>query len=130
MSLYITKAGHVYADRIKVKIFPLIERGDLGVFNGIVVRQTNSPTAQATFNSYASNHGTPNGAHFLIDRDGTIYQTASLYRVTNHVGYLQSRCIVTRKCTPTELKKSQSLELIKGNRTRAVAIHQNESRKS
>jgi len=70
MSLYITKAGHVYADRIKVKIFSSIERGDLNQVNGIVVHQTNSPTASATFNSYANTGA--NGAHFLIDKDGTI----------------------------------------------------------
>ena len=100
--LYITEEGHVDAERIKVKIATHIERGRLDAVNGIVVHQTMSPTAQSTFNSYA-NKGA-NGAHFLIDKDGTIYQTASLYRITNHVGLLQSRCIVTKKCTSAELK--------------------------
>lgn len=50
------------------------------------------------------------GAHFLIDRDGTIYQTASLFKVTWHVGRLQSRCYLTKKCEPADLQKVTELE--------------------
>ncbi|MDM0078042.1 peptidoglycan recognition family protein [Variovorax sp. J2P1-59] len=90
-----------------MKIFSTIERRQLDKINGIVVHQTASPTAQSAFNSY-SNAGA-NGAHFLIDKDGTIYQTASLYKTTNHVGLLQSRCIVTKRCSPSELKAASSI---------------------
>ncbi|MBO9649629.1 MAG: N-acetylmuramoyl-L-alanine amidase [Variovorax sp.] len=129
--LYITKDGHVDAERIKIRIFSVIERTRMSAVNGIVVHQTGAPTAQATFNSYGdTRNGTPNGAHFLIDKDGTIYQTASLYRVTNHVGFVQSRCVITKQCTPTELRHAQSLELTKGNRARAIAVHRNEMNKS
>ena len=128
MTLFISRGGIVDAERIKVKIFSTIERGKLDAVNGIVVHQTNSPTAQGAFNSYADTKGPkpPNGAHFLIDKDGQIYQTASLFRVTNHVGVLQSRCVLTKKCTPTELKNANALEKIKGNGARADAIHENE----
>jgi N-acetyl-anhydromuramyl-L-alanine amidase AmpD len=44
-----------------------------------------------------------NGAHFLIDKDGTIYQVASLHRQTRHVGKLKARCVAEHRCTPTEL---------------------------
>jgi N-acetyl-anhydromuramyl-L-alanine amidase AmpD len=132
MSLFIDRGGFVDAERIKKKIFPFIERGSLDVVNGIVVHQTNSPTAQGAFNSYAQNRpdgSAPNGAHFLIDKDGQIYQTASLFRVTNHVGSLQSRCIITQKCSPAELKNASTLEKIRGNNARAKAIHANEKAK-
>ncbi|MDM0032871.1 peptidoglycan recognition family protein [Variovorax sp. J22P271] len=132
MSLYIDRVGIVDAERIKVKIFPLIERGTLGAVNGIVVHQTGGSTAMSSFNSYSKmdrNGGAPNGAHFLIEKDGQIYQTASLFRVTNHVGFLQSRCVITQKCTPTELKRSMALERIKGNNAKARAVHSNEERK-
>lgn len=132
MGLYIDRIGIVDAERIKVKIFPLIERGKLGAVNGIVVHQTSSPTAQSAFNSYSqkdSKGRAPNGAHFLIEKDGQIYQTASLFRVTNHVGYLQSRCVITQQCTPTELKHSQALERIKDVTAKSEAIHANEKRK-
>jgi N-acetyl-anhydromuramyl-L-alanine amidase AmpD len=108
MSLYITKAGHAYADRISVKIFPNIERGVLDQVNGIVVHQTYSPTASATFNSYADPGA--NGAHFLIDKDGAIYQTASVYKRTNHVGAIRSRCLAEHTCLPADLKIVERLK--------------------
>ena len=39
-----------------------------------------------------------NAAHFLIDKDGTIYQTAAIYQRTNHVGPLKARCLLVGKC--------------------------------
>lgn len=105
--LYITRAGHVDAERIKVKIFPWIERRQMDRVNGIVVHQTDSPTAQSTFNSY--NDAGAHGAHFLIDKDGTIYQTASLYKYTEHVGKLRSRCLETHTCSPSEFKTVHGL---------------------
>ncbi|WP_034943888.1 peptidoglycan recognition protein family protein [Erwinia oleae] len=111
--LYIDEKGHVDAARIIVKIFKTIERGKLDKVNGIVVHQTDSPTARSTFNSY-QNAGA-NGAHFLIDKDGTIYQTASLFRITWHVGRSRSRCFLTKKCTPAEFKKVADLEKRGGN---------------
>ncbi|WP_455817411.1 peptidoglycan recognition protein family protein [Pseudomonas cerasi] len=106
--LYVNENGHIYADRIKIKIFNNIERQKMDAINGIVVHQTDSPTASSTFNSYQTNGA--NGAHFLIDKDGTIYQTASLFKVTWHVGRLQSRCFITKKCEPADLKKVADLE--------------------
>lgn len=106
--LFVDKNGLVDATRITVKRFRTIERGDMDKVNGIVVHQTSSPTASSTFNSY-QNSGA-NGAHFLIDKDGTIYQTASLYKVTMHVGRMKSMCYITKKCNPTDLKEIQALE--------------------
>jgi N-acetyl-anhydromuramyl-L-alanine amidase AmpD len=126
MGLFIDRGGYVDAERITKKPFPLIERGKLEAVNGIVVHQTNGPTATSSFNSYSRldrNGDAPKGAHFMIDRDGTIYQTASLFRVTNHVGFLQSRCVLTKQCTPTELKNANAREKIKGNSARAKTIH-------
>ena len=101
--LFISKHGHVDAERVKVKIFPAIERGRLDRVNGIVVHQTNGPTANSTFWSYEKEGA--NGAHFLIEKDGTIYQTASLYKITNHVGLLRSRCLEKKDCPPVEIEK-------------------------
>lgn len=106
--LYIDDHGHIDDDRIIVKIFNKIERDKMDKINGIVVHQTNAPTASSTFNSY-QNAGA-NGAHFLIDRDATIYQTASVFRVTWHVGTMKSRCYLTKKCKPAEFEKAAGLE--------------------
>jgi N-acetyl-anhydromuramyl-L-alanine amidase AmpD len=107
--LYITKDGHVDAGaRIKMKIISNIENGKMEKVNGIVVHQTGGPTAESALSQYRTPKA--NGAHFLIDKDGTIYQTASLYKVTNHVGKMQSRCVVTRQCSPAEFKRMHDLE--------------------
>ncbi|WP_455815125.1 peptidoglycan recognition protein family protein [Pseudomonas graminis] len=106
--LYIDEGGYIDAERIILKIFNNIERGKMDAVNGIVVHQTNAPTASSTFHSYQTKGAT--GAHFLIDRDGTIYQTASLFQITWHVGRLQSRCFLTKKCEPTDFQKVAELE--------------------
>jgi len=71
---------YIDAERIILKTFKNIEHGQMDAVNGIVVHQTDSTTANSTFNSYQTKGAT--GAHFLIDKDGTIYQTASLLKVT------------------------------------------------
>jgi N-acetyl-anhydromuramyl-L-alanine amidase AmpD len=72
------------------------------VVKGIIVHQTGGATAKSTLESYKI--AGANGAHFLIDKDGTIYQTASVYKKTAHVGRLRSRCMLELKCTPAETK--------------------------
>ncbi|EXU76673.1 peptidoglycan recognition protein family protein [Erwinia mallotivora] len=98
--MYIDEDGYIFDERIERKIFKTIERGRLGKVNGIVVHQTQSPTVQSTFNSYNNKNAT--GAHFLIDKNGKVYQTASLFKVTWHVGLMKSRCFLKKKCKPTE----------------------------
>jgi N-acetyl-anhydromuramyl-L-alanine amidase AmpD len=69
--------------------------------HGMIVHQTGGLTAQSSLSSYTRPKA--NGAHFLIDRDETIYQTASLHKQTWHVGSLKTRCVVEIRCTPAEL---------------------------
>jgi N-acetyl-anhydromuramyl-L-alanine amidase AmpD len=106
--LFISKQGHVDHDRVRVRIFNTIEHGSMSVVHGIVVHQTGASTADSTFNSYQQKGA--NGAHFLIDRDGTIYQTASLMRVTYHVGNIKSRCLQTLQCSPVEIAASREAQ--------------------
>ena len=103
--LHITPSGQVIHAQINLNISSAIERGPLLAIHGIIVHQTNSPTAAATLNGYK--RAKSNGAHFLIDKDGTIYQTASVYKKTWHVGQLKSRCIAQQTCSPTEFKALQ-----------------------
>lgn len=105
--LFIDKNGLIDAERIIIKRFRTIERGKLDKVNGIIVHQTGGSTAASSFNSYR-NPGA-NGAHFLIDKEGNIYQTASVFRVKNHVGNIRSRCYMEKKCTPSEISKIQPL---------------------
>ncbi|MBP2155045.1 MULTISPECIES: peptidoglycan recognition protein family protein [Erwinia] len=123
--LYIDNGGYTDAERIILKIIKNIERGQMDAINGIVVHQTDSTTANSTFNSYQTKGA--NGAHFLIDRDGTIYQTASLYQVTWHVGKIQSRCFITKKCEPVDLKKVTELERNWKNNTKISNLEKKKS---
>ena len=99
--LVIDKYGKVIHKKIKSKIYLQIEKSPMSQVMGIIVHQTGGSTAQSAFNSYQSGKS---GAHFLIDKDGTIYQTASLLKQTWHVGKLRSRCLAEMTCSPAELK--------------------------
>jgi N-acetyl-anhydromuramyl-L-alanine amidase AmpD len=99
--LIVDKDGMVVDARVVLKRYVGLERGEMKKINGIIVHQTTAAKAQSTFNSYSQKGA--NGAHFLIDKDGTIYQTASVFRRANHVGQMQQRCIIENRCTPAEL---------------------------
>lgn len=97
----INSAGLVQSPKVKIKLFPNLYRGDMWIVHGIIVHQTETSTDQAVFNSYSRHPfaNGPSGAHFLIDKDGTIYQTASLFKKVWHIGKLKSRCLYEHKCT-------------------------------
>ncbi len=99
--LSINKAGHIIDNRIKLAISPHIERGPLTKVRGLIVHQTGGTTAKSSLGSYGKPKA--NGAHFLIDRDGKIYQTGSLFKQTWHVGSLRARCLAQYRCTKVEL---------------------------
>ncbi|MFP7674834.1 N-acetylmuramoyl-L-alanine amidase [Marivita sp. S0852] len=86
-----------------------LARGDLSAVSGIIVHQTVSDTAAQTLQQY--NGTDSNGAHFLIAKDGTIYQTASLYKMTYHVGRLRSKCVAEGQCEPTSTRTTSDEEI-------------------
>ncbi len=94
--------------RILPRRIPTIERAPMATVRGIIVHQTGSSTEQAVFSSYQRG---ANGAHFLISKQGTIYQTASLYRWTNHVGIIRPRCLAEHRCTAAEIKQHRQVGL-------------------
>jgi len=97
MASTIDKQGMVIDSRIRLQRYPGIEHGNLTAVHAIVVHQTDGSSAQAAFDSYLTGL---NGAHFLIDKDGTIYQTASLNKRCYHVGRLiRSKCLTIDKKT-------------------------------
>jgi N-acetyl-anhydromuramyl-L-alanine amidase AmpD len=97
----IDKEGIIRDSRVKVKLFPLLAHGPLKIIDAIVVHQTDSSTAESAFANYrAGDKGT--GAHMLIDKDGTVYQTVSLHQVCWHVGKLKARCYEEHSCIPAE----------------------------
>ena len=40
----------------------------------------------------------------MIDKDGTVYQAASVFQSTWHVGPLRARCLAEHRCTPVEMQ--------------------------
>ena len=112
------------------KIFTQLHKGKMSQIHAIVVHQTGAETSDNTFNSYkqASAHG----AHFLIDTDGTIYQTALLTQKTHHVGKLKSRCIVTNICTKDELAAANAIYFKKGQSysVRVAKLYKHEKSKN
>lgn len=105
--LHIDQQGSVVDKRIIKAISPTIERGPMKTVRGLIVHQTGGATAQSTLDSYK--RASANGAHFLIDKDGTIYQTASTKKQTWHVGKLKSRCMLEVRCTPAERRVNSKL---------------------
>jgi len=104
MRVEIDEHGMISHARVRHARSPQIERGKrTGAITGIVVHQTDADTSASSLNSYKRPKA--NGAHFLIDKDGTIYQTAAIYQRTNHVGPLKARCLVTGRCEPRDFSK-------------------------
>ena len=96
MALLIGADGMVREPRVRPLRFLAIERRAMQNVKGLVVHQTDASTAEATFSGYRKPGA--NGAHFLIDKDGAIYQTASIFKMTAHVGSIRPRCVAELTC--------------------------------
>ncbi|MCQ8104377.1 N-acetylmuramoyl-L-alanine amidase [Methylomonas sp. SURF-2] len=107
----IWSGGKLVHKNVTDKVNSAIEKGALSVVHAIVVHQTGAATAGSSFSSYDSGN---NGAHFLIDKDGTIYQTARIDQKCWHVGNIRSRCQEMKSCTADELKELNALLFKKG----------------
>jgi N-acetyl-anhydromuramyl-L-alanine amidase AmpD len=98
--------GRLVSDKVTDKINKKIEKGPMVRVNAIVVHQTGGATAESALGSY---DGGANGAHFLIDKNGAIYQTARVNQKCWHVGKIQSRCHKLMTCSPDELKNIKAI---------------------
>ncbi len=109
MANEIDKDGVLTNAKVTPKRFTSIEHGNIDAVHAIVVHQTDAPTATHTFNGYKAGG---NGAHFLIDKDGVIYQTASVKKRCYHVGKLiKSKCLSVngKDCKDPSLVKAKLL---------------------
>lgn len=105
----IDSEGMVISPSVHHRRFRSIEHGNLVSIKAMVIHQTDSSSAQATFNAY---HSGGNGAHFLIGKDGKIYQTASMFKRCYHVGrMIKSRCLELRaaSCADPNLAKVKAM---------------------
>jgi len=119
--------GKLIHRNVTDKVNNKIEKGKLSSVHAIVVHQTGGATAESALQSY--NQG-KNGAHFLIDKDGSIYQTARIDQKCWHVGNIRSRCNEMKSCTTDDLKTINALLFKKGEsysaRIRNVSLHESE----
>lgn len=95
-----------------------IERGTLKKISGVIVHQTGSSNVNNTINGYSrdviNTKGKtvpPNGAHFLISKEGQVIQTASLNNQTQHVGNLRSKAIAEWACVQRQQVKGTPEEI-------------------
>jgi len=118
----INKEGILIDSKINLRRFQSIEHGVLSAVHAIVVHQTDSPTAQHTFNGYKAGS---NGAHFLIDKNGLIYQTASMHKRCYHVGRLiKSRCLTINKNSCNSASMAKMLAMSWTNQIKALNAHE------
>lgn len=122
----IDKNGMLVDTKVALKRYAHIEHGPLKSIHAIVVHQTDTTTAQQTFNSYI---GGGNGAHFLIDKSGKIYQTASIHKRCYHVGRrIKSKCLEVNKknCNSQQMTKILAMRWSQ----QVIAIDKNERQKN
>lgn len=93
--------GQVSHPNIKLNIISNIERGVLPQVKSIVIHRTAGNTAGSTLNTWKIKKS---GAHFLIGKDGAIYQTAGLNKQCWHMGLVMSRCRLENACTDNDIK--------------------------
>jgi N-acetyl-anhydromuramyl-L-alanine amidase AmpD len=93
------KDGFIIDPRVVDKRVAELEHGAMTKVDAIVLHQTDSSRLNL---DHARQDGI--GAHFYIDKDGTIYQTARLDQTVYSVGKIRSRCDDTRTCSPAEKK--------------------------
>jgi len=108
------KDGIIKNTSIKTDIYSQIEKGAMNKVNAIVLHQTGSSSSASAYSSYKSGQ---NGAHFLIEKDGTVVQTARINQKCWHVGAIRSKCYELKSCSVRVLTKSKRYSSRKENRT-------------
>jgi N-acetyl-anhydromuramyl-L-alanine amidase AmpD len=118
----VDKDGMLVDKKVTLKRYKSIEHGSLSAIHAIVVHQTTTATAQKIFNQYTRGG---NGAHFLIDKNGTIYQTASLNKRCHHVGALiKSKCLALKKKNCKNAQMVNILAMSWRNQINALNTHE------
>lgn len=121
--------GKLVSPKVVDKVTANIEKGALTTVSALIVHQTGGSNATSSLASYEAGKA---GAHFLIDKDGTIYQTARVNQKCWHVGNIRSRCYEMKTCDEEELKTIEGILFKKGQAysVRIKKLSEHESQKS
>lgn len=106
LAMYLGQNGYVQNADFVIQPIPELEKGAIVGPRAIVMHRTASSGVAGPLQSYQR---TGIGTQFTIDRDGTIYQTASLFKGTSHIGKIRSRCEIDRTCGSDELRKIKGM---------------------
>lgn len=99
LPVYVGQNGYVQNAGFIQKPISALEKGALIGPVAVVLHRTDSYNSSSVFRSFQDSGI---GTHFVVDKDGAIYQTASLQQRTWHVGKLKSRCRDERSCGAVE----------------------------
>jgi len=123
----INNSGMLVHNKIIHKRFAGLEHGALNTVHAIVVHQTDTTSAEKALTGYES---ADNGAHFLIAKQGQIYQTASMQKRCWHVGKrIKSKCLTINMNTCNGEGMAQILAMAWGS-SRIIALDVHERDKS
>ena len=95
--------GIIKEARVRVDLCPLLDHGPITAVHAIIMHQTDSSTAASSLSKYKDPASEHTGAHLLLDKDGTMYQTLALNRRCAQVAPIKSRCLEERRCSPADL---------------------------
>lgn len=98
VKVYVDAQGYVQNAGFIFKPISVLEVGTITGPVALVLHRTVSSTSASVFQAFQSGIGT----HFVVDKDGTVYQAASLFKRTQHVGRIRSRCKEERSCAAAE----------------------------
>lgn len=107
LDIYVGANGYVQNAEFKQKPIAALEKGLLTGPVAIVMHRTASSNSASVFSSFEAGKGT----HFVVDKDGTIYQTASLFKYTQHVGKIKSRCKEEGTCPAAEMASLKKMSV-------------------
>lgn len=112
--LIVDSSGYVIRPAVIVIEGLNIERGPLSKVNAVVLHRTAVGTLQETWEAFARGCGT----HFVIDKDGAIYQAATLKSFTWHVGKIRRRVQEGSDDGAERLQKKTLIEIHRAERER------------
>lgn len=97
-AIYIDDKGYVQNADFTQNPIAALEKEAMTGPHAIILHRTESANADSALTSFKKGVGT----HFLVDKDGTVTQTACLLQYTYHIGKIRSRCYTNGTCSKEE----------------------------
>ncbi|WP_347282970.1 N-acetylmuramoyl-L-alanine amidase, partial [uncultured Clostridium sp.] len=124
---YIDEDGYIQGAGIIHEPISSIERDKTNIKHlAIVLHRTAGSNIDGAIDAFKSRGF---GTHFIIGRDGQILQLASLYKYTNHIGYIKSKAFDERTCESNEYSILNKLYNMKNSANKYKQIYNHERNK-